>query len=136
LLRNKGELLLLDRSAGAALAAEDCFRHALDWARRDGALFYELRAAFSIGRLWRDQGRGAEAHDLATSVYGRFTEGVETADLRTAKRLLDGLALAPFSVVREPSARLYDISLRFTRINPAYDVMRCTRSSRTARIGS
>jgi predicted ATPase len=90
-LRNKGELLLLGGSVGAAVAAEDCFRQALDWADRDGTLSYELRAAFSLGRLQRDQGRTSEAHDLVASVYRRFTEGFETADLQTAKRLLDEL---------------------------------------------
>jgi len=90
-LRNKGELLLLEGSVGTALAAEDYFQQALDWARRDGTLSYELRAAFSVGRLWRDQGRGAQARDLVASVFRRFTEGFETADLRTAKRLLDEL---------------------------------------------
>jgi predicted ATPase len=90
-LRNKGELLLLGGSVGAAVAAEDCFRQALDWAHRDGTLSYELRAAFSLGRLRRDQGRSSEAHDLVAAVYGRFTEGFGTADLQTAKRLLDEL---------------------------------------------
>ena len=89
--RNKGELLLLGGLVGAAVAAEDCFRQALDWAHRDGALSYELRAAFSFGRLRRDQGRSSEAHDLVASVYRRFTEGFETADLQTAKRVLDEL---------------------------------------------
>ena len=90
-LRNKGELLLLQRPVVAAVAAEDCFRQALDWARRDGTLSYELRAAFSLGRLWRDQGRGAEARELVASVYRHFTEGFETGDLRIAKRVLDEL---------------------------------------------
>ena len=90
-LRNKGELLLLDRAAAAVLAAEDCFQQALDWASRDGALSYELRVAFSLGRLWRDQGRGAEARELVASVYRRFTEGFKTGDLRIAKRVLDEL---------------------------------------------
>jgi predicted ATPase len=90
-LRNKGELLLLGGSVGAAVAAEDWFRQALDWAHRDGTLSYELRAAFSLCRLRRDQGRSSEAHDLVASVYRRFTEGFETADLQTAKRLLDEL---------------------------------------------
>jgi predicted ATPase len=91
ILRNKGELLLLGGSAGAVVAAEDCFRQALDWAHRDGTLSYELRAAFSLGRLWRDQGRSSEAHDLVASVYGRFTEGFDTADLQIGKKLLDEL---------------------------------------------
>jgi len=89
LLRTKGELWLLEASNGAALAAEDCFRQALDWAHRDGTLSFELRAAFSLGRIWRDQGRVTEACDLVASVYDRFTEGFSTADLQTAKRLLD-----------------------------------------------
>jgi hypothetical protein len=90
-LRNKGELLLLGGSVGAAVAAEDCFRQALDWAHRDGTLSYELRVAFSLGRLRRDQGRIGEARDLVSAVYGRFTEGFDTADLKTAKALLDDL---------------------------------------------
>ena len=90
-LRNKGELLLLERSVSAVLPAEDCFQQALDWARRDGTLSYELRAAFSLGRLWRDRGRGAEARERVASVYRRFTEGFETGDLRIAKRVLDEL---------------------------------------------
>ena len=89
LLRTKGELLLLERAVGAALSAENCFRQALDWARRDATLAWELRAAISLGRLWRDQGRGAEARDLLASVYDRFTEGFDTADLTTAMALLD-----------------------------------------------
>jgi tetratricopeptide (TPR) repeat protein len=92
ILRNKGELLLLEGSVGAALAAADYFQQALDWARRDATLSYELRAAISLGRLLHDLGRDVEAHDLIASVYGRFTEGFEMADLRSAKRLLDDLA--------------------------------------------
>ena len=91
LLRTKGELHLLVGSGGDARAAEDCFRQALDWARHDGTLSWELRAALSLSRLRRDQGRAREAHDLLATVYGRFAEGFETADLRTAKALLDDL---------------------------------------------
>lgn len=91
LLRNKGELFVLEGSVGAALAAEDCFRQALDWARRDGTLSYELRASFSLGRLLRAKGRRTEARDLVASVYRRFTEGFDTADLQTGKKLLDEL---------------------------------------------
>ena len=57
LLRVKGELLLLRGAPGAAAAAEGHFRQALDWARRQGALSWELRAATSLARLWRDQAR-------------------------------------------------------------------------------
>ena len=55
------------------------------------ARLWELRAATSLARLWRDQGRAAEAHDLLAPVYGWFTEGFDTPDLRDAKVLLDEL---------------------------------------------
>jgi predicted ATPase len=92
LLRIKGELLLL-QGAPAAAAAEDHFRQGLDWARRQGALSFELRAATSLARLQSDQGRPADAMALLQSVYHRFTEGFETADLRGAKALIDSLPL-------------------------------------------
>jgi predicted ATPase len=91
-LRVKGELILLQATQGAAAAAEDHFRQALDWARRQGALSWELRAATSLARLWRDQGRPAEAMALLQPVYDRFTEGFDTADLQAAKALLEALA--------------------------------------------
>jgi len=90
LLRIKGELILLQGAPDVAAAAENNFRHAVDWARRQGALSWELRAATSLARVWRDRGRGKEAHQLLETVYNQFTEGFETADLRAAKALLDG----------------------------------------------
>lgn len=90
MLRIKGELFLLQGAPGAA-AAEDHFRQALDWARRQGALSWELRAATSLARLLSDQGRPAEAAALLQPVYNRFTEGFATADLKAAKALLDEL---------------------------------------------
>jgi predicted ATPase/DNA-binding winged helix-turn-helix (wHTH) protein len=90
-LRIKGELLLLQAATGAAVAAEDHFRQALDWARRQDALSLELRAATSLARLLRDQGSSAEAKGLLQPVYDRFTEGFDTADLKSAKALLDAL---------------------------------------------
>ena len=89
LLRIKGELLLLQGGSGAAAAAEDHYRQALGWARRQGALSWELRAATSLARLLRDQGRSAEATALLQPVYDRFTEGFATGDLKAAKALLD-----------------------------------------------
>jgi predicted ATPase len=89
LLRVKGELLLLQAAPGAAAAAEDHFRQALDWGRRQGALSFELRAATSLARLQSDQGRPADAMALLQPVYHRFTEGFDTADLKAAKALLD-----------------------------------------------
>ena len=53
---------------------------------------YELRAAMNLARLWGEQGRRAEAHELLAPIYGWFTEGLDTADLKDAKALLDALA--------------------------------------------
>jgi predicted ATPase len=72
--------------------AEGSFQHALSIARRQQAKSWELRAATSLARLWRDQGRRAQAHNLLAPVYRWFTEGLETADLKDAKALLDELA--------------------------------------------
>ena len=91
LLRVKGELLRLRGARGAAAAAEDHFRQALDWAHRQGALSWELRAATSLARLWRDENRTKAAREMLASVYDRFTEGFETADLKAAKLLLGDL---------------------------------------------
>jgi hypothetical protein len=91
LLRVKGELLLLQGGSSAAATAEDHFQQALDWARRQGALSWELRAATSLARLLRDQVRSADALALLQPVYDRFTEGFDTADLKAAKALIDAL---------------------------------------------
>jgi hypothetical protein len=87
-LRIKGELLLSQGATGAENAAEDHFRRALDWARRQGALSLELRAAISLARLWLSLDRAAEARDLLAPVYHRFTEGFDTADLTAARSML------------------------------------------------
>ena len=89
-LRTKGEILLLPDKTDTK-AVEECFLRSLDVAARQGALFWELRTATSLARLWRDQGRGSEARELLASVYERFSEGFETADLRAARLLLDEL---------------------------------------------
>jgi predicted ATPase len=91
LLRVKGELLLLQGGSSAAATAEDHFRQALDWMRRQGALSWELRAATSLARLLRDHSRAADALALLQPIYDRFTEGFDTADLKAAKALLDAL---------------------------------------------
>ena len=91
LLRIKGELVLSEGGPDAAEAAEDHFRQALDWARRQGALSWELRAATSLARLWRDQNRTKAAREILAPVYDRFTEGFETTDLKAAKLLLGDL---------------------------------------------
>jgi len=92
LLRIKGDLVLLGATEGGACGAEDHFRQALDWAGRQGALSWELRAATSLARLLRDQGRYPDALAILQPVYGRFTEGFGTADLIAAKRLLDEMS--------------------------------------------
>jgi predicted ATPase len=72
--------------------AEDSFRTALAIAREQGTRGYELRAATSLARLWGEQGRRGEAHELLAPIYGWFVEGFDTPDLKEAKRLLDELA--------------------------------------------
>jgi predicted ATPase len=89
LMRVKGELLLLQGAPGAMAAAEDHFRQALDRARRQGALSWELRAATSLARALQSQNRPADALAVLRPVYERFTEGFDTSDLILAKQLLD-----------------------------------------------
>jgi predicted ATPase len=76
---------------GCAEAAEELYRKALSTAQEQQAKLWELRAAVSLARLWRDQNRRAEARDLLAPVYGWFTEGFDTPDLKEAKALLDEL---------------------------------------------
>ena len=84
--------MLLARSSDNQAEAETCFHHALDIARNQQAKSLELRAATSLARLWQSQAKRQEAHDLLAPVYGWFTEGFDTADLKDAKALLDELA--------------------------------------------
>ena len=86
--RQKGELLLRQ---GHAEAAEELYSKALGIAREQETKLWELRAAASLARLWRNQGHRAEANDLLAPVYNWFTEGFETADLKEARVLLGEL---------------------------------------------
>lgn len=86
--RHKGQLLLRQ---GHAEAAEELYRKALSIAKEQEAKLWELRAAVSVGRLRRDQGRRPEARDILKPIYGWFTEGFATPDLKEAKALLDEL---------------------------------------------
>jgi predicted ATPase len=89
--RLRGVLLL--RQPGASQAeAEACFQQALDVARRQEAKSLELRAAMSLARLWQQQCKRAAAYELLAPIYGWFTEGFDTADLKDAKALLAELA--------------------------------------------
>ncbi len=89
--RITGELLLA-RSARNRTKAELAFRHAIEIARVQEAKSLELRAATSLARLWRKQKKTGEARDLLAPVYGWFTEGFDTPDLKDAKALLDELS--------------------------------------------
>ena len=86
--RIKGELLVTQRPAEEQ-GAEACFNEALKISRGQSAKSLELRAAMNLSRLWQKQGKNAEAKNLLAEVYGWFTEGFDTADLKTAKALLD-----------------------------------------------
>jgi predicted ATPase len=74
-----------------AAKAEAYFERALAVAREQQAKSWELRAVMSMARLWRDQGKRQQAHDLLAPVYGWFTEGFDTLDLKQAKALLEEL---------------------------------------------
>lgn len=91
LLRIKGELVLLGSSDEATPVVEDLFEQSLHWARNQDVLSWRLRTAISLARLRRKQGRTQEAHDVLTSVYDCFTDGFETADLVTARQLIEEL---------------------------------------------
>jgi predicted ATPase len=88
--RQRGELLLMKKGQGLG-EVEECFRKALETARCQQAKSLELRVAMSLSRLWQQQGKQEDAHDLLAETYGWFTEGFDTADLKEAKVLLGEL---------------------------------------------
>ncbi|WP_454628724.1 hypothetical protein [Bradyrhizobium cenepequi] len=92
LLRIKGELLLHASEYRSVVGTEQCFDRALRVARSQGALSWELRTAISLARLRASQGRPAEAHHALASVYEKFTEGFEIADLRIGKTMMAQLS--------------------------------------------
>jgi len=89
--RIAGEVALLSPEPDAAKAGEH-FERALAVAHQQQAKSWELRAAMSLARLWRDQGKPQQARELLAPVYGWFTEGFDTLDLKSARALLDELA--------------------------------------------
>jgi predicted ATPase len=89
--RLKGELLLKQDNSDAP-EAQSCFERAIDIARKQSAKSWELRATMSLARLLASQSRLDEARMMLTDIYNWFTEGFDTADLRDAKALLDGLS--------------------------------------------
>jgi predicted ATPase len=84
-------VLLLRQTPPWQAEAEAWLQRALDVARRQEAKSLELRVTMSLSRLWQQQGKRKEAHDLLAPVYGWFTEGFDSADLQEAKALLDAL---------------------------------------------
>ena len=87
--RLRGRLM---QALGDDATSEDCYRHALDVARRQSAKFWELRVANDLARLWRDQGKRDEARELLAPIYNWFTEGFDTIDLKEAKAVLAELS--------------------------------------------
>jgi predicted ATPase len=88
--RTNGEIELMSSQPDAA-KAEAYFEQALIIARKQQAKSWELRAAMSMARLWRDQGKPQHARELLAPIYGWFTEGFDSTDLKEAKALLDEL---------------------------------------------
>ena len=90
--RITGGIALASSPQREASNAQACFGRALTVARQQQAKSWELRAAMSLARLWRDQGKVQQARELLAPVYGWFTEGFDTRDLKQAKALLEELA--------------------------------------------
>ena len=94
--RLKGELMLTQssvqrRESRVQKEAEECFQQAIEIARQQQAKSLELRAAMSLSRLWQQQGKKTEAHQMLVDIYNWFTEGFDTKDLQEAKALLHEL---------------------------------------------
>jgi predicted ATPase len=88
--RLQGEFLLKQTPSNTS-EAETCFQKALSVARAQQAKSWELHAAISLARLWRQQGKATDAREVLAPVYQWFTEGFDTADLQQAKALLEEL---------------------------------------------
>ena len=91
LRRLHGELLLMQSDPNAS-EAETCIQQALDLAHEQLSKSLELRAAISLSRLWIQQDKKLAAHKLLTEIYGWFSEGFDTADLKEARALMDDLS--------------------------------------------
>ena len=87
--RLRGDLLY---ATGDQVSAERSYDEALAVAERQSAKLFQLCAGISLAKLWRDQGKRTEAHNLLSPIYGWFTEGLDTPVLQDAKALLDELA--------------------------------------------
>ena len=103
--RVKGELLLRQGAPDVAIEAEACYWQAVEVARQQRAKSWELRATMSLCRLWRKRGRQKEARRMPEEIYGWFTEGFDTQDMREAKALLDELSNENQNSKNRPGAR-------------------------------
>jgi predicted ATPase len=91
--RARAELLVMQgEHPASSAAAETSYQQAIDVARHQNARSWELRATTGLARLWQEQGKGEEAHDMLAEIYGWFTEGFDTPDLVEARALLDELS--------------------------------------------
>ena len=94
--RLKGDLVLrrsgVEAEPGVQTEAEECFRKSIEIARQQEARSFELRAVTSLSRLWKQQGKKAEARQALAEIYGWFSEGFETQDLIDAKALIEQLS--------------------------------------------
>lgn len=88
---HQGRAAPAGRGLAGPVAAEEHFKRALDWTRRQGVLSMELRCAVGLAQLWHARGQTAAARALLAPVYGRFTEGFATPELQAARALLDRL---------------------------------------------
>jgi tetratricopeptide (TPR) repeat protein len=92
LLLSKGDILLWESSGDNSTQAEKCYKETLDWARENGAMSWELRAALKLCKLWGQQGKIDSAYNLLFPIYSWFTEGFDTPDLKDASELLNELS--------------------------------------------
>jgi predicted ATPase len=96
LCRLKGDLMLrgsgVEAPSGVQTEAEECFRNSIEVARQQEAKSLELKAVVSLSRLWKQQGKKAEARQALAEIYGWFNEGFDTKDLKDAKALLEQLS--------------------------------------------
>ncbi len=130
--RIKGELMLKAPVSNPQAEAEACYHKAVEIARRQSAKSLELRAAMSLARLWRHQGKCAEARQMLAEIYGWFTEGLETTDLKDVKALLEELSLntkvesgkLQFVATAEPDAsKAAEDKLKFVGHSPSIAVL-------------
>ena len=109
-LQSRVLALLMVGAAEAEIVA--CFRHAIEVACQQDAKSWELRATMSLCRLWQKQGKGEEARQILAEIYGWFSEGFDTPDLKEAKALLDELSQARRALpVSEPTSNFETAAL-------------------------